>query len=367
MKKPISKLKQLGKYAVRNRMLAKYAISDKVLANDKAALWVQKTEKHSQDLFWDMQGLVQYLKESGNMKEANVVKKHMKTVKEVAKFLADLVEQESEGIILGHTEVIALALTKKDKKVVLAFLDKEPLSAKWLHTDGKMIEKMGMGTQVYAKWDGSKIKFVGETQVKSDEMIIRYLKKTVPKGLWKNPDDVIASFIKASSADEDLIINNIKIALKKLRIKDIKKITLDKTAGLVRYSPAHPEDGIQFSKFASGLTVDDIVGLLKHSIKSWKSSPAYRQKTASFIKADQTGDAVQKVAEILRSSKSKLMDMRKDLETIFPKKSIDFVLSPIAHYRIKVGGKTLIIVNKKYADDAEEIVGEYAIGFEGKI
>ncbi len=87
--------------------------------------------------------------------------------------------------------IIAIALTAKDKKVVLAFLDKEPLDAKWLSTDGKIIEKLGMGTQVYAKWEGSKIKFVGETQVKSDEMIIRYLKKTVPKGLWKNPEDVI--------------------------------------------------------------------------------------------------------------------------------------------------------------------------------
>ncbi len=79
------------------------------------------------------------------------------------------------------------------------------------------------------------------------------------------------------------------------------------------------------------------------------------------------GNEVKQVADILRSSKSKLMDMRKDFEKIFSKKDIDFVFSPVAHFRIKVGSKTLVVVNKKYADEAEEIVGEYAIGFEGKI
>lgn len=77
---------------------------------------------------------------------------------------------------------------------------------------------------------------------------------------------------------------------------------------------------------------------------------------------DQT---IQKVADAVKGKV--LMDMRKPLETIFKKKEIDFVLSPIAHYRIKFGGKTLILVNKKYADDAEIIVGETAIGYEGKI
>ena len=33
----------------------------------------------------------------------------------------------------------------------------------------------------------------------------------------------------------------------------------------------------------------------------------------------------------------------------------------------KYKGKTIVIVNKKYADDAELIVGEIAIGFLGKI
>lgn len=76
---------------------------------------------------------------------------------------------------------------------------------------------------------------------------------------------------------------------------------------------------------------------------------------------------VQDIATLIKVKGTTLMNLGKSLEDIFPKKSISFVLSPIAHYRIKVGHKTLIIVNKRYADDAEVIVGELAIGYEGKI
>jgi len=62
-----------------------------------------------------------------------------------------------------------------------------------------------------------------------------------------------------------------------------------------------------------------------------------------------------------------IVDMRKPLESIFTKKDIDFVFSPVPHFRIKHKGKTIVIVNKKYADDAELIQGDVAIGYEGKI
>jgi len=77
-------------------------------------------------------------------------------------------------------------------------------------------------------------------------------------------------------------------------------------------------------------------------------------------------ETISKVADIVRSGKA-LMSLRKPMEGIFPKRDIDFVLSPIPHFRIKTKKGTLIVVNKKYADDAEEIVGDLAIGYEGKI
>ncbi len=69
------------------------------------------------------------------------------------------------------------------------------------------------------------------------------------------------------------------------------------------------------------------------------------------------------IADIVKNNK--FLDLRKDL--LRAKFKVDFVFSPVPHYRIKSGGKTIVIVNKKYADKADKIVGDIAIGFEGKI
>jgi hypothetical protein len=75
---------------------------------------------------------------------------------------------------------------------------------------------------------------------------------------------------------------------------------------------------------------------------------------------------IAKIVKIIKSG-VEMMGMRTHLEGVFPKKAIDFSMSQPAHFRIKTKKGTLIIVNKKYADEAEEIVGDYAIGYEGKI
>jgi len=78
-------------------------------------------------------------------------------------------------------------------------------------------------------------------------------------------------------------------------------------------------------------------------------------------------EIISKIAAEAGVPGAKLMSLRRPLESIFPKKDIDFVLSPVPHYRIKYKGKTIILVNKKYADDADEVVNNIAIGYEGKI
>ena len=59
-----------------------------------------------------------------------------------------------------------------------------------------------------------------------------------------------------------------------------------------------------------------------------------------------------------------MMSMRTPLEKLFNKKDIDFVMNPIAHFRIKHKGRIILIVNKKYVDKPELVVGSYAIGYE---
>jgi len=64
---------------------------------------------------------------------------------------------------------------------------------------------------------------------------------------------------------------------------------------------------------------------------------------------------------------SHLVDLRNKLETIFNKKDISFTFEPMAHFRIKDNNKTIILVNKNYAEKAEAMVNEIAIGYEGSI
>lgn len=71
---------------------------------------------------------------------------------------------------------------------------------------------------------------------------------------------------------------------------------------------------------------------------------------------------VQKIADHIESSGDSLVGLRPYLETLFPKKSIDFSFSGAPHFTIKTKQGTIVIVNKKYADDEDIIVGELAIG-----
>jgi hypothetical protein len=76
------------------------------------------------------------------------------------------------------------AVSDKDKKVILAFIDKKPLEGKGLSTDGKKLEKISMGKVIIAKWMGNKIVPLGEFTVKSEESYVNKLKKETPKNSY---------------------------------------------------------------------------------------------------------------------------------------------------------------------------------------
>lgn len=61
------------------------------------------------------------------------------------------------------------------------------------------------------------------------------------------------------------------------------------------------------------------------------------------------------------------MNLRKPLEELTNKKAVSFSFDPAPHYRIKDREKTYIIVNKKYADKSEYIIGDIALGIDGVI
>lgn len=78
-------------------------------------------------------------------------------------------------------DVKVAALTTAEKKVVDAFYEKKPAHAGMLTTDGKKLEKVGLGGSNFAQWEGGKI-VVDDSrpQVASDQEILRYMKKSIP-------------------------------------------------------------------------------------------------------------------------------------------------------------------------------------------
>ena len=73
-----------------------------------------------------------------------------------------------------------------DKKVIDAFYNKDSLvDGKLLSTDGKSLEKHGVGGQTIAAWLKDKIAITAVSDVKSTESILKYMKKSIPSGLFE--------------------------------------------------------------------------------------------------------------------------------------------------------------------------------------
>ena len=75
------------------------------------------------------------------------------------------------------------ALNPKDKKVVDAFYDGKSMDGKMLSTDGKTLEKTGMGGQTIASKSGNKFKIVAKMDSKSTQDVVKYIEKSFPKNV----------------------------------------------------------------------------------------------------------------------------------------------------------------------------------------
>jgi hypothetical protein len=113
----------------------------------------------------------------------------------------DGLEKSHALVKLASTEVTA-SLTSAEKKVVDAFYEKRPAHGGMLTTDGKELEKNGIGGKNVAKWEGDKIVVSPDRpMVKNDEEILRYMKKSIPANtLAPHP-----FFRKSSALAEELL------------------------------------------------------------------------------------------------------------------------------------------------------------------
>ena len=83
--------------------------------------------------------------------------------------------------IVGEAVTIFEVLKTKDKSVIDSFYDQKPKEGRLMSTDGKTLEKMGMGGQEIARWVNGKIKITAVSDVKSTETILKYMKASIPK------------------------------------------------------------------------------------------------------------------------------------------------------------------------------------------
>ena len=149
------------------------------------------------------------------------------------KYIKQFGESVNESTKL--TDILNEALTPKDKKVVQAFYNQKPLEGKLLYTDGKTLEKLGMGRQDIAKWDGSDIVITAVMDSRSTQSILRYMKKYIPSGILKEAQKSPAAKMVLQLMDNDPDGGgNYEVALKKTlaKFKNVNKAELEKELNL---------------------------------------------------------------------------------------------------------------------------------------
>jgi hypothetical protein len=101
----------------------------------------------------------------------------------------------------------AFSMSSGNKRVVDAFYDKKTIKAHGdsiLTTDGETLTKRGMGGQDIAKWVNGKIKIVAKMDVKSTEQIVRYMKKSIPSGVFEEVEPITEKDVAVPSSIENL-------------------------------------------------------------------------------------------------------------------------------------------------------------------
>ena len=119
--------------------------------------------------------------------------------------------------------VLDEALKPRDKAVIDAFYSRKGnLASNLLSVEGGKLTKMGMGGQEIAIWKNDKIVINAKMDVKSTEEIVRYMKKSIPSGVfeeveikeefWAVIDKAKGGEVMAVSSDEKGAKSSVKMS-----------------------------------------------------------------------------------------------------------------------------------------------------------
>ena len=239
---------------------AKYAISfhdGKKKHNDGSDFFDMRIFKNKLDLKKYEKELKSkgYVKEEVELDEANLktVEKDVKKIlskvrinnkvsKQGNKFVVTITpddEKDAQKALKNHplyvagklrvmTEEVELdeALNPKDKKVIDAFYNGKSMDGKMLWTDGKKLEKTGMGGQTIAVLlVGGKFKILAKMDSRSTQDVVKYIEKSFPKNVIEE--------VELDEALSSSLIKKLKKQYEPLRDKKVSLDNLKKMSSMI--------------------------------------------------------------------------------------------------------------------------------------
>jgi hypothetical protein len=239
---------------------AKYAISfhdGKKKHNDGSDFFDMRIFKNKLDLKKYEKELKSkgYVKEEVELDEANLktVEKDVKKIlskvrinnkvsKQGNKFVVTITpddEKDAQKALKNHplyvagklrvmTEEVELdeALNPKDKKVIDAFYNGKSMDGKMLWTDGKKLEKTGMGGQTIAVLlVGGKFKILAKIDSRSTQDVVKYIEKSFPKNVIEE--------VELDEALSSSLIKKLKKQYEPLRDKKVSLDNLKKMSSMI--------------------------------------------------------------------------------------------------------------------------------------
>ena len=240
--------------------------------------------------------------------------------------------QVIEEVYLGE------ALKPKDKKVIDAFYKEDSLVGNLLSTDGKSLEKHGMGGQTIAAWLNGKIAITAVSDVKSTEAILNYMKKSIPKGNF-DPKSYKKFFEEVEEARTYLDREDERKKKKSGKIPQSQKKSRWGSGGYGKGEEAEVDEAVNLKK-------------LKKEYEDNEDKNNHTENYLLLAKAFGTSAEVKKVQEIMKRNKKQGHTSKSDM---------DWMYKNINPYYDKIRNEEVEIDEGKYklTDDKGKIIATY--------
>ena len=225
--------------------------------------------------------------------------------------------QVIEEVYLGE------ALKPKDKKVIDAFYKEDSLVGNLLSTDGKSLEKHGMGGQTIAAWLNGKIAITAVSDVKSTEAILNYMKKSIPKGNF-DPKSYKKFFEEVEEARTYLDREDERKKKKSGKVPQSQKKSRWGSGGYGKGEEAEVDEAVNLKK-------------LKKEYEDNEDKNNHTENYLLLAKAFGTSAEVKKVQEIMKRNKKQGHTSKSDMDWMY--KNINPYYDKIRNEEVEIDEK----------------------------